>query len=29
MEIEYVVGLIVSLIIMAFLIYALLWPERF
>jgi len=29
MEIEYVVGLIVSLIIMAYLIYALLWPERF
>jgi len=29
MEIEYVVGLIVSLIIMAYLIYALLWPDRF
>jgi K+-transporting ATPase KdpF subunit len=29
MELEYVVGLIVSFLIMGYLIYALLWPEKF
>jgi K+-transporting ATPase KdpF subunit len=29
MELEYIVGLIVSFLIMGYLIYALLWPEKF
>jgi K+-transporting ATPase KdpF subunit len=29
MGLEYIVGLIVSFIIMGYLIYALLWPEKF
>lgn len=29
MALEYSVGLIVSFLIMAYLIYALLWPEKF
>jgi K+-transporting ATPase KdpF subunit len=29
MTLEYVVGLIVSFVIMGYLIYALLWPEKF
>jgi len=29
MGLEYVVGLIVSFLIMGYLIYALLWPEKF
>lgn len=29
MGIEYVIGLIVSFLIMGYLIYALLWPEKF
>jgi K+-transporting ATPase KdpF subunit len=29
MTLEYVLGSIVSVIIMAYLIYALLWPEKF
>jgi K+-transporting ATPase KdpF subunit len=29
MGIEYLVGLIVSFLIMGYLIYALLWPEKF
>ena len=29
MEVEYLLGLIVSFLIMGYLIYALLWPERF
>lgn len=29
MVLEYVVGLIVSFLIMGYLIYALLWPEKF
>ena len=29
MGLEYLVGLIVSFIIMGYLIYALLWPEKF
>lgn len=29
MALEYIVGLIVSFIIMGYLIYALLWPEKF
>jgi K+-transporting ATPase KdpF subunit len=29
MALEYLVGLIVSFVIMGYLIYALLWPEKF
>jgi K+-transporting ATPase KdpF subunit len=29
MGVEYLVGLIVSFIVMGYLIYALLWPEKF
>jgi K+-transporting ATPase KdpF subunit len=29
MALEYIVGLIVSFVIMGYLIYALLWPEKF
>jgi len=29
MGLEYLVGLIVSFVVMGYLIYALLWPERF
>jgi K+-transporting ATPase KdpF subunit len=29
MGLEYLIGLIVSFLIMAYLIYALLWPEKF
>jgi K+-transporting ATPase KdpF subunit len=29
MTLEYVIGIIVSLLIMGYLIYALLWPEKF
>jgi K+-transporting ATPase KdpF subunit len=29
MTLEYIVGLIVSFLIMGYLIYALLWPEKF
>ncbi len=29
MGVEYLLGLIVSFLIMGYLIYALLWPERF
>jgi K+-transporting ATPase KdpF subunit len=29
MGVEYIVGLIVSFLIMGYLIYALLWPEKF
>jgi K+-transporting ATPase KdpF subunit len=29
MELEYIVGLIVSFLVMGYLIYALLWPEKF
>jgi K+-transporting ATPase KdpF subunit len=29
MALEYLIGLIVSFLIMGYLIYALLWPERF
>lgn len=29
MVVEYIVGLIVSFLIMGYLIYALLWPEKF
>jgi K+-transporting ATPase KdpF subunit len=29
MTLEYIVGLIVSFVIMGYLIYALLWPEKF
>ena len=29
MELEYVIGLIVSFLIMGYLLYALLWPEKF
>jgi K+-transporting ATPase KdpF subunit len=29
MELEYLIGLIVSFFIMGYLIYALLWPEKF
>jgi K+-transporting ATPase KdpF subunit len=29
MELEYIIGLIVSFLIMAYLLYALLWPEKF
>ena len=29
MGLEYLVGIIVSFLIMGYLIYALLWPERF
>ena len=29
MALEYIVGLVVSFVIMAYLIYALLWPEKF
>jgi K+-transporting ATPase KdpF subunit len=29
MGLEYIVGLIVSFLIMGYLIYALLWPEKF
>jgi K+-transporting ATPase KdpF subunit len=29
MGLEYLVGLIVSFIVMGYLIYALLWPEKF
>jgi K+-transporting ATPase KdpF subunit len=29
MGLEYIIGLIVSCLIMGYLIYALLWPERF
>ena len=29
MVLEYIVGLIVSFVIMGYLIYALLWPEKF
>ena len=29
MGIEYLIGLIVSLAVMVYLLYALLWPERF
>ena len=29
MALEYIVGLVVSFIIMGYLIYALLWPEKF
>jgi K+-transporting ATPase KdpF subunit len=29
MGLEYIVGLIVSFLIMGYLVYALLWPEKF
>jgi K+-transporting ATPase KdpF subunit len=29
MGLEYVIGLIVSFVIMGYLLYALLWPEKF
>ena len=29
MELEYLIGIIVSFLIMGYLIYALLWPEKF
>lgn len=29
MPLEYLIGLIVSFIIMGYLVYALLWPEKF
>jgi K+-transporting ATPase KdpF subunit len=29
MELEYIIGLIVSFLIMGYLLYALLWPEKF
>jgi K+-transporting ATPase KdpF subunit len=29
MQLEYVVGLIVSVLILGYLLYALLWPEKF
>jgi K+-transporting ATPase KdpF subunit len=29
MTLEYVIGIIVSILIMGYLIYALLWPEKF
>ncbi len=29
MGLEYVIGLIVSFLIMGYLVYALLWPEKF
>ena len=29
MEIDYLLGLIVSVLVFAYLLYALLWPERF
>jgi K+-transporting ATPase KdpF subunit len=29
MGLEYVIGLIVSLLILVYLLYALLWPEKF
>ena len=29
MAVEYIVGLIVSFVVMGYLIYALLWPEKF
>ena len=29
MGLEYIIGLIVSFLIMGYLIYALLWPEKF
>ena len=29
MALEYLVGLIVSFVVMGYLIYALLWPEKF
>ena len=29
MGIEYVIGLIVSVVILVYLVYALLWPEKF
>jgi K+-transporting ATPase KdpF subunit len=29
MELEYVLGGILSVLLMAYLVYALLWPERF
>ena len=29
MALEYIIGLIVSFVIMGYLIYALLWPEKF
>ena len=29
MGLEYVIGLVVSVVILAYLIYALLWPEKF
>jgi K+-transporting ATPase KdpF subunit len=29
MELEYLIGVIVSFFIMGYLIYALLWPEKF
>ena len=29
MGLEYIVGLVVSFLIMGYLIYALLWPEKF
>ena len=29
MGLEYIIGLIVSLVILVYLLYALLWPEKF
>ncbi len=29
MGIEYVIGLVVSVVILVYLVYALLWPEKF
>jgi K+-transporting ATPase KdpF subunit len=29
MALEYIVGLVVSFLIMGYLVYALLWPEKF
>ena len=29
MEVEYIIGFIVSLVVLVYLLYALLWPEKF
>lgn len=29
MELEYLIGLIVSVVVLVYLVYALLWPEKF
>jgi K+-transporting ATPase KdpF subunit len=29
MGLEYIIGLIVSLVVLVYLVYALLWPEKF